>query len=212
VLIVAWAGLTGILVAVGVGVVHSSSVNAFDRHVTSVVVDHRTPALNAAMKAVTWLGSWIALVATGVLVVVLAIRRRLPMAAVVLAVLAWAGEAGGVTLAKHVVGRNRPPPDLRLVSAHGWSWPSGHTAVAIVIFTTLALVVAAVVPSSAYRTLAWVLAALAMAAVAFSRIELGVHWTTDVIASMIFVAAWLVVLLALFVSEVRPEHVDAEAN
>jgi membrane-associated phospholipid phosphatase len=212
VLILAWAALTGILVAVGVGVVHSSSVNAFDRHVTSVVVDHRTPALNGTMKAVTWLGSWIALVATGVLVVVLALRRRLPMAAVVLAVLAWAGEAGGVTLAKHVVGRDRPPQDLRLVSAHGFSWPSGHTAVAIVIFTTLALVVAAVVPSSAYRTLAWVLAALAIVAVAFSRIELGVHWSTDVIASMIFVAAWLVVLLALFVSEVRPEHMDAEAH
>ena len=206
VLVVAWAGLTGMLIAVGAGVVHSSSVNAFDRHVTSVVVDHRTPALNAVMKAVTWLGSWIALVATGILVVVLAVRRRLPVSAVLLAVVAWAGEASGVTVAKHVVGRDRPPPDLRLVSAHGWSWPSGHTAVAVVIFTTLAVVVAVVVPRPHYRVLAWVLAALAVCAVAFSRIELGVHWTTDVMASIIFVGVWLVVVLALFASDVRPEH------
>jgi membrane-associated phospholipid phosphatase len=211
VLVVAWAGLTGLLIAVGVGVVHSSSINAFDRHVTSVVVAHRSPALNAAMKTVTWLGSWIALVATGILVLVLAFRRRIPLAAVVLAVVAWAGEAGGVTLAKHVVGRDRPPQDLRLVSAHGWSWPSGHTAVAIVIFTTLALVVVAVAPNPLSRTLAWVLAVLAVVAVAFSRIELGVHWTTDTIASTVFVVAWLVVLLALFASEARPEHVDAAA-
>ena len=47
------------LIGVGVGVVHSSSVNGFDRHVTSVVVAHRTQALNEAMKAVTWLGSWV---------------------------------------------------------------------------------------------------------------------------------------------------------
>ena len=206
VLIVAWAGLTGILIAVGVVITHSSSVNAFDRHVTSVVVAHRTPALDAVMKTLTWLGSWVALVATGILLVVLAFRRRLPVVAVVLAVVAWAGESGGVTLAKHVVGRDRPPQDLRLVSAHGWSWPSGHTAVALLVFTTLALVVAAMAPSSAYRALAWVLAALAVGAVAFSRVELAVHWTTDVIASMIFVGAWLAVVFALFASDVRPEH------
>ena len=174
----AWAALTGLLIAVGVGVVHSSSVNGFDRHVTSVVVAHRTPALNETMKAVTWLGSWVALVATGSLLVVLALRRRLPTVAVVLAVIAWAGENGGVTLAKHVVERDRPPQNLRLVSAHGWSWPSGHTAVALLVFTTLALVVVAIAPRPGYQRLAWVLAALAVAAVAFSRVELGVHWTT----------------------------------
>jgi len=211
-LILAWAALTGLLIAVGVGVTHSGSVTAFDRHVTSVVVAHRTPALNAVMKAVTWLGSWVALVATGILLVVLALRRRIPMAAVVLAVVAWAGENGGVTLAKHVVERDRPPQDLRLVSAHGWSWPSGHTAVALLVFTTVALAVAAIAPRPGYRTLAWVLAALAVAAVAFSRVELGVHWTTDVIASMIFVSAWLVVLVALFASDIRPQRMDAEAD
>jgi membrane-associated phospholipid phosphatase len=208
VLILAWAVLTGLLIAVGLAVEHSSSVNAFDRHVTSVVVAHRTPALNAVMKAVTWLGSWVALVATAILLVVLVLRRRLPMAAVVLGVVAWAGESGGVTLAKHVVERDRPPQDLRLVSAHGWSWPSGHTAVALLVFTALALVVVAIAPGLGYRTLAWVLAALAVAAVAFSRVELGVHWSTDVIASIVFVGAWLVVLLAMFASDIRPKRAD----
>ncbi len=211
-LAVTWAVLTGLLIGVGVGVVHSSSVNGFDRHVTSVVVAHRTPALNEAMRAVTWLGSWVALVATGIVLVVLALRQRLPMVAVVLAVIAWAGENGGVALAKHVVERDRPPQDVRLVSAHGWSWPSGHTAVALLVFTTLALVVVALAPKSRYRTLAWVVATLAVAAVAFSRVELGVHWTTDVIASMIFVGAWLVVLFALFGSDIRLNRMNAEAD
>ena len=204
-LVLIWAVLTGLLIGAGVAVVHSSSVNAFDRHTTSVVVAHRTAALNEVMKAMTWLGSWVALVATGILLVFLALRRRLPMVAVLLAVIAWGGENGGVTLAKHVVGRERPPRDLRLVSAHGWSWPSGHTAVAVLVFTTLALVVVGSIPTSGYRMLTWVLAAVAVAAVAFSRIELGVHWTTDVIASILFVSAWLVVLATLFASDIRPE-------
>lgn len=211
-LILAWAGLTGVLIAVGVGVTHSSSVNAFDRHVTAVVVGHRTPALNAVMTAVTWLGSWVALVATGIVLIGLALSRRLPMVAVLLGVVAWAGESGGVTLAKHAVGRDRPPPDLRLVSAHGWSWPSGHTAVAVLVFSTLAVVVVTLVPGSASRAVAWALAALVVGAVAFSRVELGVHWTTDVIASVIFVGAWLVVLFVLFASEVRPVQMNAEAG
>ncbi len=202
----AWAALTGLLIAAGVAVEHSSSVGTFDRHVTSVVVAHRTPVLNDVMKAVTWLGSWVVLVATGGLLVGLTLSRRLPIGAVVVAVIAWAGESGGVTLAKHVVKRDRPPEHLRLVSAHGWSWPSGHTAVAVVVFTTVALVVVAVVPKSVYRALAWALAALAVGAVAFSRVELAVHWTTDVIASMVFVAAWLVVLFSMSASDIRPQQ------
>jgi membrane-associated phospholipid phosphatase len=35
-------------------------------------------------------------------------------------------------------------------------------------------------------------------AVAFSRVEMGVHWTTDVLASLVFVTAWLVALEMLF--------------
>lgn len=130
----------------------------------------------------------------------------------VLAVLAWAGENGGVTLAKDVVKRERPPQDLRLVSAHGWSWPSGHTAVALLVFTTLALVVVAIAPGTGYRTLAWIVAALAVAAVGFSRIELAVHWTTDVIASIVFVSAWLAVLLAIFTPDIRPTPIEVEAR
>ena len=181
--VMAWACLTGILIGVGSwGSRGTSSVNAFDRHVTSVVVAHRTPALDSAMKVLTWLGSWIALVAAAILLVVLVLLRRLPLAALLVAVVAWAGESGGVTLAKHIVHRSRPPVEIQLVSAHGWSWPSGHTATVIVIYTTLYLVIVGTVPGSVFRTFAWVLAALAVGVVAFSRIELGVHWSSDVIA------------------------------
>lgn len=209
-LVLAWACLTGILIGVGSWVTRSSSVNAFDRHVTSVVVAHRTPALDSAMKVLTWLGSWVALVATAILLVVLVLLRRLPLAALLVAVVAWAGESGGVTLAKHIVHRSRPPVEIQLVSAHGWSWPSGHTAAAIVIYTTLSLVIVGTVPGSVFRTFAWVLAALAVGVVAFSRIELGVHWSSDVIASAVFVAAWLVVLSSLFKSEIHSARMGAE--
>jgi membrane-associated phospholipid phosphatase len=66
--------------------------------------------------------------------------------------------------------------------------------------------VVAITPRSSYRILTRVLTAMAVAAVGFSRIELGVHWNTDVIASIFFVSAWLVVLFAFFASDIPEAH------
>jgi undecaprenyl-diphosphatase len=189
--------LAGILIGVGELVDHSGAVQGFDNHVTSFVVAHRTAGLNAAMKAVTWLGSWVAVLVAAAVVLVLVFRRRLSVGFLLLAVVAWAGTQGGTTLAKNVVQRPRPPEDLRLVSAHGWSWPSGHTATATLVFAVLATVVWMLTTSVRLRLLAvvgWIFVAMA---VAFSRVELGVHWTTDVLASLVFATAWLVLLRML---------------
>jgi undecaprenyl-diphosphatase len=195
--------LTGILIGAGELVVHSQAVTSFDHHITSVVVAHRNAALNAVMKAVTWLGSWVALTVAAIVVLVLAIRRRVPALFPVLAVVAWAGEQGGTTLAKNVVRRDRPPESVRLITAHGWSWPSGHTTSAVLVFSVLAAVVWQITPRAATRAIAVALALLAALLVGFSRVELGVHWTTDVIASFVFVSTWLAALFALIGALIR---------
>ena len=51
----------------------------------------RQHLLNSAMKAVTWLGSWAAVLVTAVIIAVLVITRRLPVLAAIVAVFAWAG-------------------------------------------------------------------------------------------------------------------------
>jgi membrane-associated phospholipid phosphatase len=186
-----WAGLVGVLIAAGELVVHSAAVTHFDAHVTRTVVNSRTAALNSVMKSVTWLGSWAALLVAAVVIVVLVITRRRPVLAIVVAVFAWAGEAGGVRIGKTVVGRERPPQAIWLVTAHGWSFPSGHTAAACLAFTALAVCVATPARPWVVRMLCWLIAGLAIAVTGFSRVELGVHWTTDVIASVLFMAGWL---------------------
>jgi undecaprenyl-diphosphatase len=158
------------------------------------------------MKAVTWLGSWVAEVVGATVVLVLVFRHRLSNAFLVLAVVAWAGTQGATTLAKHLVQRQRPPEHLRLVSAHGWSWPSGHTTAAALVFAVLATVVWLLFPRGGPRSLAVLGWIVATAVVAFSRVELGVHWTTDVLASIVFVIGWLLAVRLLFgsVIVIRP--------
>jgi membrane-associated phospholipid phosphatase len=203
-----WAGLVGLLIAAGELVVHSAAVTHFDDHVTRAVVNSRTTALNSVMKSVTWLGSWVALLVAAVVVVVLVIIKRLPVLAIVVAVFAWAGEAGGVRIGKTVVGRERPPRAIWLVTAHGWSFPSGHTAAACLAFTALAVCVATPARPQVVRILSWLIAGLAIAATGFSRVELGVHWTTDVIASILFMTGWLTAIAIVLGGRLqRPEPV-----
>jgi hypothetical protein len=59
VLVLAWIGFTGVLIAVGDVMAHSTTISHFDRHVTSWVVAHRVPSLDTAMKVLTWAGSWV---------------------------------------------------------------------------------------------------------------------------------------------------------
>jgi membrane-associated phospholipid phosphatase len=206
-----WAGLVGLLIAVGEFVVHSAAITHFDNHVTRVVVSSRTAPLNSVMKAVTWLGSWVAVVVTAIIIIMLVITRRLPALAIIVAAFAWAGGAGGVTIAKHVVGRDRPPQVLWLVHARGWSFPSGHAAAASLVFIVLALIVATLTRGQAVTILGWLVAGLAIAAVAFSRVELGVHWTTDVVVSIVFVTVWLTAVAVSLGGRLRrPEPVGPE--
>jgi len=187
-----WVVLVAVVVGVGWLVVHVGAVDRFDRHVTAWAVAHRTPALDRVFRAVTSLGSWVAVVVAGVVVAVPVLRRRLPAEVLVAFAVAWAGEYGAVNLGKFLVGRARPPRELWLVTAHGASFPSGHAANAALVGGALVALAVRLGARTPVRRTAVVLACLGTAAVAWSRVQLGVHWTSDVVAGVLVTVAWLV--------------------
>ena len=103
---------------------------------------------------------------------------------------------GGYTLdvvLKQAFARPRPDVVSHLVDAHSYSFPSGHAMFATVTYITLALILARMQPGwrlSAYIVLAAVLLTLL---IGISRLYLGVHWPTDVIAGWLFGASWIAV-------------------
>lgn len=118
-------------------------------------------------------------VLAGVAFVVLLVVRRFPAAAAVaVARLASLGLDSGTKL---LIAR--PRPEVELTSAPGFSFPSGHAAGAATVFIVVFL---AFLPLLARRTalVLGVLAGVGILAVGVSRVVLGVHYPSDVLAGI----------------------------
>lgn len=193
-----WVVLVALLVGVGL-TLPDTGVPHVDRPFDRYLAEHRTGPLTATMRAVTTVGSpgWV-LTAVLVVAAALVVCRRLLDAAVLLLVVLGADAAE--QLAKAVVRRTRPPQPLRVphISAHGLSYPSGHATIAAAGFGMLAVLAAAMTGRAVLRTVALAVGVLAAGAVGFSRMYLGVHWPTDVLAGWLLAVGWLTVVLRLF--------------
>ena len=154
------------------------------------LVAHRTPVWTDVMTAVSFVGQTAVLGAVAVLAAGwLALRGRRADAALVVA--ATGGAALLVPLLKHLVARARPPVADRLIAESSWSYPSGHTLGATAVLGVLAVVVTARLARRAYRVLVAAVAATAVVAIGLSRVYLGVHWPSDVLAGWLVGGLWL---------------------
>jgi undecaprenyl-diphosphatase len=94
-------------------------------------------------------------------------------------------------LAKLAVQRPRPHVIPRLMHGGGWySYPSGHSMLAPIIFGLGIIVWAAPWPYPALRRTALVLAALIAIGIGFSRVYVGVHYPSDVVGGLLLGTAW----------------------
>ena len=147
------------------------------------------PPVVTVLEAVTDLGGrpvllWLVSVAVALLL----IRRRTRLAIYVIVT-----GLGALLLdpsLKTLVGRLRPVVDVAVSSAPGNSFPSGHALGSFVAYGALLLVfLPAVAPR--FRTVVITLVAALIAVIGFTRIALGVHYLSDVLAGWLLGAAWL---------------------
>src|SRR5216117_3160345 len=101
---------------------------------------------------------------------------------------------GGMLLnewVKILVHRQRPFVDGPFVDWSGYSFASGHTIGATLLYGQLALFILSAMKARHWRRLTVASAVLLIALVGFSRIALGAHFLTDVLAAIVFGSIWL---------------------
>lgn len=149
------------------------------------------PAFVAAMKVVSTIGSWSTYSVLFAGTTTWLLLKRQPRPALFVAVTpltsSWLND-----LAKTVVDRPRPQLPDPVAHAGGLSFPSGHAQSAMVAVLVL-LVVALPARHQRSRRVTLVAAAGFVLVVGFSRVALGVHYVSDVLAGYALGLAWVMV-------------------
>lgn len=188
--------LAAVILGLADGAVEHNGLAAMDPVIWEWAVTHRTPALTAVAITITELGSTLSMgVIATVTVLVLWIRGRRGNAVLVGVVSAGAGLL--VMVGKATVGRQRPPEEFRLVVETNESFPSGHALASAAIVGVLLVVFVPMIRSTAWRAAAIGGGVLFVLAIGWSRIYLGVHWATDVIAGWVTGVAWLLLCVTV---------------
>jgi undecaprenyl-diphosphatase len=212
-------GVTAVL-ALGLGfaqlwdsVVEGDGIAVADRPTVSFLAAHRQPWSTTAAWVITDVGSPVGVAVTALIVgVVLAWIRRSALPLLVLAL--GAGGIGVLNMVvKRLVSRSRPPVSSAVLGEGGFSFPSGHTVGTTVVWLLSAWMLGHwVISRRAIRVVVWALALLMIVAVGVTRVYLGVHFPSDVLAAWALGAAWATtVVLAVSVWEQAQQRGEPRA-
>ena len=141
---------------------------------------HTTGATEWVVRVITLLGGTPVVIALCLGVSIVEYRRLPTWAVPAFMATVVVSQLVVTNLIKVAVGRERPNV-ARLVEASGFSFPSGHTAASAAVYAAIALVVGRRRDRRTKAVVAGVAGGITVA-VAMSRVLLGAHWLTDVIA------------------------------
>lgn len=173
-------------------VVHHKALGELDGPFRDWVIDHRTGFLTEVMVNASRFGSTPSLIVIALLAAAwLAWRGRKPDSLLVVA-----GSAGALALGpvlKAIVERPRPALSDHVVFVNSWSYPSGHSLNSMAVLGLLTVLAMRERPGAVWRTLLALLGAFLVVTVGFSRVYLGVHWPSDVLAGWLIGVLWLTI-------------------
>lgn len=198
----------GILAFLGIaGLVVAGATDGFDLAVIQAVRAADSGQLLGFLRPTTELGSTIAVTVIAVLTLLIGVAagpwRHGAIGAGVIGLSALA-----VEIIKATIARERPDILEPLLVEHGFSFPSGHASLSMVAYGVLAVLVSrSILPRATQRVVVGAVVALVFL-IGLSRVWLGVHYPSDVIAGWV-AGATVVLVYASFTRGVSREPAEA---
>ena len=168
----------------------------FDETTRAAVHQLASPLLTTIMRGISLAGSTLVLAIGTTIAVIYFATKKWGREAKLFAVTMIGASLLNVTL-KLAFKRPRPVPFFDLTAPETYSFPSGHALTSACFFGALAAILTARIKSRRAQIVIWIVTTVMFLAVGFSRIYLGVHHTTDVIAG--FAAAFIWICMVRFV-------------
>ncbi|MEX2153602.1 MAG: phosphatase PAP2 family protein [Gemmatimonadaceae bacterium] len=177
------------------GHVRGGRTQAFDDAALTWIAEHRPAQLEPIMLEITFLGTGIVVMTVvGVSAMFLWLTKH-RYSAILLLIATF----GGILLNNLLkVGFGRPRPQIFDwgTEVMSLSFPSGHAMSAAVVYGTVAYLATRLQRRHLHRVITLLCAAILIVAIALSRLYLGVHYPSDVIAGIIIGLAWAAFCMA----------------
>lgn len=163
----------------------------FDDAARSFVHQYASPVLTSIMQIASFFGSTVFLTIFGInLVIVFWLLKRRRAAA--LFAVTMAGASILLFTLKTILQRVRPEPFFETLLPASYSFPSGHSLLSFCFYGALAAIITARTERRILQVIVWTGAALLVALIGISRIYLGVHHPSDVLAGLTAGFVWVV--------------------
>ncbi|MFY0543332.1 phosphatase PAP2 family protein [Brevibacillus sp. H7] len=184
-----WAGVFLALSLVLIALFYRNAYSSLDQLGFSIMETLRTPWLTVLMSAVTHMGGAEVLAPLGVLVVILFLVKGYRIEALIIACTLLIGDWLNDWL-KELFVRPRPQGWNLIERPDSFSFPSGHAMVGLAFYGILAHFLRTNLAHAAYAAVIQPGRVLLVTLICASRVYLGVHYLSDVIAGLCMSAVW----------------------
>lgn len=185
----------------------TSNVSKFDKIIYSIIQSIRCPFLDTFMKTITFIGNTMpVIIILIILMMYLNNKNRILLGTSMIMTLIIN------QIIKYTIKRPRPPISERLISQGGYSYPSGHSMMALCLYGVLIYIVYKEVKNKKIKCLLISLLSLMILLIGISRIYVRVHYPSDVLGGFLLTISILIINITMINNKFRGKIKNEDGN